>query len=305
MNAEQHVPVEDLAAYAAGDLDATAAVAVETHLVLCAECRADVAAVNDATAALAALDHPAMPADVAARVDSALAAAAIAPGGDVLPLVPKKRRPSIAGLSAVAAGIALIAAITVPLVSRPHADKASTEAGKAAPTVATRRLSSGLDYTHTTLAATLRNALAGRGPRLASGGDTPALTGGGGVSGAPGAVLAPPAATPAPTGSGGGGEFALDARTQSEKVIESDPGRLAACVTSLATGLPAEAATPVVVDFARYSGQPAVVVAFPTVTEGRVRTDKIDVYVVGPQCGLVPGDDHVLDFGRIPRPKGV
>jgi hypothetical protein len=297
MNAQQHVPVEDLAAYAAGDLDATAAVAVETHLVLCAECRADVDAVNNATAALAALDHPAMPADVAARVDAALAAAAIAPGGDVLPLVPKKRRgPSIAGLSAVAAGIALVAAITIPLVSRPHADKANTALGKGATTTTTRRLDSGLDYTHTTIAATLREALAGVTPVAAGVG-----------ADAPGASLSPergPVANPAPSGSGT--EAELDARVEfGEKSIQTDAGRLAACVTSLATGLPAEAATPVVVDFGQYSGQPAVVVAFPSVIEGAVRTDKIDVYVVGPQCGLVPGDDHVLDFGRIPRPKGV
>jgi hypothetical protein len=293
MNAQQHVPVEDLAAYAAGDLDATAAVAVETHLVLCAECRADVEAVTQASAALASVERPAMPADVAARVDAALLAAAAPPAGDIVPLHSKRRRPSFAGIAAVAAGIALVGAIAVPLLHGGSAKQsASNSARGAVEAPVTRRLASGLDYTHTTLAATLKNALSA--PKSVS--DVP-------VDGASGPPLAPvPAPTSTPAQLNSGSEYSNHV---SLTALESDPARLAACVSSLATGLPAQAATPVVVDFALFAHKPAVVVAFPTVTEGKVRTDRIDVFVVGPACGLTPGEDDVLDFARIARPPGV
>jgi hypothetical protein len=288
-----HVPVDDLAAYAAGDLDATAAVAVEAHLVLCADCRSDVEAVARATGDLAALPAVPMPPEVAARVDAALTAEAGAPAaapvptGTVLPM--RRRRPSLAGIGAVAAGIALVGAIAVPLL------RSSSDAPKAAGPAAadsaqrelgpTRRLASGLDYSHAGLVGTLNAALGGT---AFSSGQQPAKA---------------PAPQPQKgvTGSGapltGVHDVALPA-------LESDPGRFAACVTALVGEQPAEGRQVLLEDFATFEHKPAVVLAFPNIYRGAVRLTKIDVYVVGAGCGTKPGGD-VLDFARINRPAAL
>ncbi|HEX8001550.1 MAG TPA: zf-HC2 domain-containing protein [Mycobacteriales bacterium] len=296
---EQHVPIEDLAAYAAGDLDPATAVTVEAHVVLCGACRADVDAVRAATERARALPPVTMPADVAGRLDAALAAerapgATAAPLGDVLPM--RRRRPSLAGLSAVAAGVALLAAITVPLVtSRDSEPTAAREGAVAAPAAATKRLTSNLDYSRENLAATLGRALSGvsADAKVMSRDNNKS-------SGAPLPVSAAP--TAAPLGPTFGGT-----RTTSEAVsaLSTDAGRMGACLAALVGDLPAAGRMPLVVDFARFSGRDAVVFVFPTVTTGgEVRRDRVDVYVVGSGCGSEPGGD-ILDFQRIPRPANL
>jgi hypothetical protein len=54
--------------------------------------------------------------------------------------------------------------------------------------------------------------------------------------------------------------------------------------------------TPLVVDIARFAGQPATVIVLPTPQE----MDRLDVFVVGPDCG--PADAKVLHFARVARP---
>ena len=54
--------------------------------------------------------------------------------------------------------------------------------------------------------------------------------------------------------------------------------------------------TPLVVDVAKFDGQPATVIVLPTADEA----NRLDVYVVGPDCG--PDDAKVLHFARVPRP---
>jgi anti-sigma factor RsiW len=129
---EQHVPIEELAAYAAGDLDATAAVAVEAHVVLCAQCGADVAGLTATAAALASVPPVTMPAAAVARLDAALLAEAMPNrrAGDVVPIA-GRRRPTFGGIAAVAAGVALLAAIGVPLLR-----DTTKKAGSSAPTAA-------------------------------------------------------------------------------------------------------------------------------------------------------------------------
>jgi hypothetical protein len=299
---QDHVPVEDLAAYAAGDLDATASVAVEVHVLLCPDCRADVEAVTAATGALRSLDPVPMPADVAARVDATLAAEAspapaAAASATVLPMK-RRRGPSLAGIAAVAAGVALIGGIAVPLVTHGGGDKANSTAADSArengPT-ATRRFASGLNYTHATLAQTLTRALTGATAPPVSAGSVqgPAAAGGTTLP-----TTAPPSGQQAETG-----KYAYDAAAPAA-VLADDPGRLAACITALTDGAPVEGRTPLIVDVARYAGKPALVLAFPTVSKGRVTTDRIDVFVAGPKCGTEPGGD-VLEFARIARPQGV
>lgn len=300
---EEHVPVENLAAYAAGDLDATAALEVEAHVLLCERCRADADAVNRATAALASLEPLTMPADVAARVDAAVAAAdtPTGPVGDVLPIVPKRRRPTWAGVAAVAAGFALVGAITVPFVTG-AGDRGSggTAAMDSREMSGPRRLQSGLNYTHGEIGPTLLRALGGQrdeaGQRLALRQVNP-KTGVGEEAGAPAASLTPGAARDSGA--------LYSAGDQSLVPFSSNPARLDACVQALGDGLPAVGRTPLVVDFGLFDGKPALVVVFPTVRAGEVRTDRIDVFVVGPRCGITPGDDDVLDFARFQRPSNL
>lgn len=303
---EQHVPVEDLAAYAAGDLDAAAAVTVEAHVLLCAGCRSDVDAVKAAAAALAAVDRPSMPADVAARLDAALAAEApiatraAAPAAvpatparrsaDVLPM--RRRRPSFAGIAAVAAGVALIGAITIPLVTSGSPKKDVTAAREDAGTSGTRRLTSGLDYSRTNLAATLDRALAGVDESVQ---DTAA------APNAPGATKGRTNASPVPSPLAGaeGTEYSLTGTM----ALQTDVGRLAACITALVGDQPELGRTPLVVDFGSFLGRPAMVLVFRSVmSNGQERANRVDVYVVGAGCGATPGGD-VLDFQRIARPN--
>lgn len=304
---EQHVPVDHLAAYAAGDLDATAALEVEAHVLLCAQCRADAEAVTRATAALASLEPVTMPAEVAARVDAALAAAdaPAGPVGDVLPMVPKRRRPSFAGIAAVAAGLALFGAIGIPLLGGGNGGDSGSptalDAGREA--TGTKRLESGLNYTHGNIGDTLVLALGGSRDEA---GVKRALR-----SAAPQAVSPDAAGAPAePTSSGVGftsGDTAAEVSAKSGTLarFQADPGRLAACVAALADGLPAVAQTPLLVDFALFENAPALVVVFPTVRGSEIRPDRIDVFVAGPRCGITPGDDDVLDFARFQRPSGL
>jgi anti-sigma factor RsiW len=290
---EQHVDIEELAAYAGGDLDATAAVAVEAHVLLCPQCRADVAGLAATAAALAAVAPVVMPPEAVAALDAVLAAEAVAPArrtDTVLPM--RRRRPSLAGLAAVAAGIALVAAISVPFLRHDTPTSAKTAAPAAAgardaTTVTTKRLASGLNYTRPALAATLLNALGGATTAREATGSS---------------ALPPAAAAPgfvAPTST------KARADTTSLTALEADNGRLAACVAELAKGVSSPAAAvPLLVDFASFAGKPAIVVAFPYVSVNGTVSNKIDVFVAGPACGVAAGGD-VLDFQRIDRPRGL
>jgi hypothetical protein len=309
---EQHVPVERLAAYAAGDVDATAAVEVEAHVALCADCRSDVDAVRRATAALAGLPPVTMPADVAARVDAAVAEAdrATGPVGDVLPMTSRKRsRPSFAGIAAAAACLALVGAITVPLVSGGgggSAERGARDLAAGAPerAVETKQVSSGLNYTSKTVATTLARA---------AGAPTDAVlsfrTSGSPVAAQPNSAPRADAGSSSPESEASGGQPAAAVPPPPAAglgALRQDAGRLGACLASLAASQPnGLGTTPLLVDFARFNGDPALVVVFPTVSRGAVTPDRVDVWIVGPRCGLRSGDDDVLVFERTARPRGL
>ncbi|HWL36050.1 MAG TPA: zf-HC2 domain-containing protein [Frankiaceae bacterium] len=303
---EDHVPIERLAAYAAGDLDATAGVEVEAHVLLCADCRADVEALNRVSRDLAEVEPVTMPADVAARLDAAIAAAdaPTGPVGDVLPMVPQRRRPSFAGIAAVAAGVALVAAISVPVIT--GGGDTPEDAGTATVQVLrepkdTKRIKSDLNYTADNLSPTLATALT----RPAYALDTTADSGGvAGPSQLPVAPTSPKAAGPK---SESGAPRAVTEGTELASLrLATDAGRLAACVNGLAASQTlAEAKKPLLVDFARFEGKPAVVIVFPTEQRGRIRADRVDVWVVGARCGVTAGDEDVLTFARIEPPPGL
>ncbi|MFJ7273431.1 hypothetical protein [Kitasatospora sp. NPDC098663] len=76
--AEDHPSVDELADLAEGLVEsADAAWTLRRHLDGCAECRGTADALDEVQALLSAVEAPPMPADVAARLDAALAAAAV------------------------------------------------------------------------------------------------------------------------------------------------------------------------------------------------------------------------------------
>jgi anti-sigma factor RsiW len=287
---DEHVPIEDLAAYAAGDLDAAAAVAVEAHVLLCEDCRADVEGLKITATALAAVPRVTMPADVARRVDESYAGDRRAPLGDVVPMAPRRRRPSLSAIAAVAAGLFLVGAVGVSL--RPHHDKkADTSAVGPEAAPVTRRLSSGLAYSPDALGPTLNRALSSTVQQT----DSKA----GGVSAPPAA----PSATAVYLG-----EQRDTALAPALRPLETDAGRLAACIAELREGYPEAARAVLLVDYGTFAGPagtaPAMVIAFPALTKGAIDPAKVDVYVAGAGCGVKAGGDF-LYFRRIARPSGL
>ncbi|MFI8457974.1 hypothetical protein [Kitasatospora sp. NPDC085464] len=78
-----HPPVDELADLAEGLIDSPAAVeALHRHLADCAECRETVDALAEVQELLGTVETPPMPADVAARLDAALARAAAEAGDE-------------------------------------------------------------------------------------------------------------------------------------------------------------------------------------------------------------------------------
>lgn len=156
-----HPEIDELAAYAAGDLDAAGRVLILDHIRSCAACTGDVLALERATARLGELVAAPMPADVAARLDAVLAREASSPGaagltstgaavaGTVLPTRLRRRTPGWASGAAAAVVVGLLAAVVFGSINR-SASKQDTARSNtaAAPTAALgRRYASGTNYT--------------------------------------------------------------------------------------------------------------------------------------------------------------
>jgi len=281
-----HLDLDTLADHLAGEFDAT------PHLEVCGGCTARLteleAAEQRVAAALATLPAPPLPATVADRIATALAAeppltAAGAPAagrtgaatgsaaaGSVLHLSehqPAPRRRS--WLPAAAAGVVLFAggligySLMAGTGSSGDATTASDSAGatagtEAAPASGLPTLSSGLDYADAAaVAATLPRVLA------LEASETPASA------------------------------------SQSEGDAEAlaplrEPAALADCLTAV---LPPEQPDlrPVALDFASYDGAAALAVLLPDADPA-----KLSVFVVGPGCS--PADAGLLFFTRVDRP---
>ena len=74
------------------------------------------------------------------------------------------------------------------------------------------------------------------------------------------------------------------------------PARLAGCLSAL---LPPEQPTvrPVALDYARFIGQPALVVVLPAQDP-----QQVEVFIVGPGC--TAAEENLLFYARLPRPEG-
>jgi hypothetical protein len=276
-----HLDDDQLADLDEGLLQRDAAVAARSHLERCARCRArqgDLSALRADLADLAGLARQPLPDDVAARLDTALAAEA---GSDarpssvtVVPSLPQQQRRD---RSRWGSGLVQAAAVLVVLLAlggvgyslitsgggngvSTAGSAASDSAGKAGergsatggtPTV----VRSGRDYTATTLGSALTAVIARR-PAAAANGDSP-----------------PSAAGSSPeTGS----------------ALLSSPAALDACVAGLGYTTPALG-----VDLATFQGKPAAVVVVPTEDD----PTHVDVYAVAPSCP----PNEFLAFSRVAR----
>ncbi|PZS29587.1 MAG: hypothetical protein DLM59_12620 [Pseudonocardiales bacterium] len=291
-----HPDVDTLSDLDAGLLDAAMAARAGAHVAGCATCRDRVDLLQDTQAMLAGLPAVPMPADVAARIDTALAETAAAETaargpavgrdtpaatGDVTVLADRAghrrridRRRWWPGAGVVAAGVALLFAGAVGLSAVKSgsgasgtSNRSSTTAG-AVPRAAPARapVASGADYSSTTLDAGVRRLLAGRSSPTGL-----------------------PREVPKPSGSPRGPLAATAAAPVLDRLL--GPAALQACVTELA-GVPG--VTPLAVDFARFQDKPAVVVVLPDSNPANV-----DAWVVGPACG--PGQSDLLRYQVTPR----
>jgi hypothetical protein len=309
-----HIDVDEAADFDEGLLDASASRRVSAAIASCATCAATHDAVVHAREALTGLGTETLPPAVADRLDAALAAearSARVPGGaaTVTALADRRRRwwlPVAAGVAAVG-----VLALVVPAVVRHSGDEAhrtaaagAGQAAASAPVLAPAgppESDSGNDYA-TAAAGKLSAALAG--PRLPAGSDAggnsvtvrgPAV---GSSDTQSASAASSPSGSPAAVGSVGAADGTTRIKTTGGGQGASDPyaplrdpATIEACAERLTGQQPA--ASPILVDYAFFAGQPAVALFFPS-----ERAGLLDVYVVGPTCGAAA--DALLKFVRVP-----
>ena len=277
----QHLDLDRLADVVAGEA------AEPDHLSGCAQCSAALselrAADAEVSAQLAALPDPPLPEGLADRLDAALAAERTSASTvTTLPARPQASRGPARWLGAAAAAVLVLAGVTfgaTQLAGREGGDDAQTtaqsDAGGAAEAARdVVRNSTGADYQgQQDLAAAVPRLLAGRAAQA-------------------------PAAVAAPNADGGTSSYAED-RTM--RAAAPDPlerlrqtPALADCLVAL---LPPEdpAVEPLALDYGTFQGAPAMVVVLPSALP-----DKLDVFVVGPQCAQA--DANVLFYASVARP---
>jgi hypothetical protein len=253
-----HYDYDTLADLAEGLLEDDQAASVNAHLESCADCRDRSADLADVSRILAEAPVPSMPAELASRIDSAIAAESLSTA-TVVSLEERRGRRHWRILSAAAAAVIVLGGggmvgklaldgdesqISATKAPADPQDRGSGSAGEPAPSRSLNaapesggqkpRFSvtrSGTDYRAATLDEQVNGAL-DRSAKLRGSGSTAADSG------------APPDA------------------------------RLAGCVGKVTDGR-----APALVDTATFDGGPATVIAAKA-----TGTDRWDVWVVGPQC---------------------
>ncbi len=276
-----HPDLDTLADLQEGLLPPTPAAAVSDHLDQCPACRTDFAALGEISGRLAgAAEVGPMPDELADRLDEALAAEPRTASVTITPLAAARRNRMTGDnrvLQVAAAAVVLLAVSAIGIAAvQDRADKPGS-ADQASADNSSRELAegsvpvlgTGTDYTQASVVAAVPRLLAADGPEQ---------------------LVNPEAESPARASDSAGAGYATR--------LSQGPA-LSACVIALTDDPDTpviEMPTPLVVDVAKFDGQAATVIVLPTADEA----NRLDVYVVGPDCG--PDDAKVLHFARVPRP---
>jgi hypothetical protein len=270
---------------------------------------------------LARLPAVAMPAEVVARLDAALAVlgpysasdASDAAGADdaddadaagpvaaqtVVPISAaasqssRWRNPRV--LQAAAALVLVLAAGVVgikALSSSSGTSDGSAAAGAPAPVpqVDTPVTRTGTAYTATSLATDVRSLVSGK---LTSFGANGALAG---SASPPGVTAATPSGTTLSNGTAQSPGASLKAVARELQTLTASASSLAPCIALIEDGLPS-AVAPIAVDAGTYDAQPALIVVLP----GADDPTAYDVWIVGPTCGQNK-DAALIRYQSVPR----
>jgi hypothetical protein len=290
----EHPSVDDLADLAAGISDNPA---VAEHAAGCPDCTAELSTLAQVSAELSALPPVAIPADVAQRIDAALAGERPATTPTTVIPLASRRRARLPGWAAAAAVAVIAVGGSALLVNAGVFDglggsnSSSTAADRGAATSAPPGpvlLSSGIDYTATSLPTQLAGLLSGQPTEFSAGAGTGAKDSAGTPTPGPYEQNEQPVKAPAPSTEAS--RTAL-AQAAGKLRILGDQVKLANCLTrALGTDL----GLPLAVDRASFNGSPAVIAAYVADSH----PDKVDVYVLDPSCP----EDSFLYFARLARP---
>jgi hypothetical protein len=303
VNPGTHVDVDELADEHEGLVPPERSAQIAAHLSSCSDCQQVRRRLDDVTARLAAAPPEPMPTPVADRVDAALLAARGTPA-TVVPIGPGPRRGvTLAGLGAVAAVAAFVAAVLVSHSAR-HVPTGAGSAASGGPSgsttlavtpAQTQRLmaverASGTAYTKASLLPTVSRRLSGS---TTAGAMAPAAgvqnspdAGSSAASSAPSASHAPAgSATPSSALSAGAVPAAL-------RPLAANPTRLASCIEQLVQ----KPLQPALVDFAHFAGKPAAVIVLPEDPGHDI------AWVVGADCGQPGAEGDFRFYQEVPKP---
>jgi len=259
--------------------------ALRRHLDGCATCRKRAGQLRASRALLSTLPADPMPADVAARIDAALAAEAaptakFTPGADIVPMRGRRswwRGPNIA---AVAAGVAVLGLASALVIGHntgggnsatDNAEKSTGHNPAAAPLGSAKpelkQWQTGSNYTTATRAGLVTGIVLREPPPFRS-----AVSGG----------VAP---SPAPTTSSG--------KTSYSREQLQDAPTVFACAELLVN----HPVQPLAVDYAKYDGVPAVILVLPGLQHPEAN---LTVYVIRSTCSDAAAD---ISFFSVDRPR--
>lgn len=284
-----HLDLDALADAVAGEGDAVAT----AHLASCPSCASRLreleAAEQRVVAVLSALPPPTVPADLEARLSAALAAEApldpaVATTGASVTALPAREASRRRTWLPAAAAVVLLASGAGLGWSLLGGSSGSDDGDTAATGRELLASESGTDYADPA-------ALAGSLPAVLAG-TASALTESRSSDAAGTAAGSAPAADDAATSAQAPEAATLAAPDALERLRTTDG--LAACLAGLQDD--GQAVEPLAVDYATYSGGPALAVLLPDPDPS-----KVAVFVVGPECAQA--DPQLLHYVRVDRPE--
>lgn len=240
-----HLDYDTLADLAEGLLSDARAASADAHLAGCAECQDRSAELVDVSRLLADAPVPPMPAELASRIDEALAAE-VASAGPVMSIEAKRRHKRLRMLAVAAATAAVLGGGAL-----------------AGHTLLTGSVSSESQTAQSQPVQDRSASTRAKTPRSET------------LNGAAGSSVYM-------TVQSGTNYTVADLGGQVSAQLAQGGGKAASPATQMVTGCVrrvAQGKTPLLIDIATYEGRPATVIVLPGADTGR-----LDVWVVGPAC---------------------